>query len=316
MKIVGSVNLSGGVNRADGNMLFPVIHKGDIFPVAPAAGQLFFRTDLSTVYVYDGAGWSQTGGGDVTNPMTADLDAAGHDINNVGNINATNGTFGTPTTYWTFDTFTIFTETYPLLRATSATTFSNIGAIRDGLVIYAPDAGTQPGILMTDGTTFAGMSINLDATPPYFTVLGPFGINTLGGGFVRALTLDNTFIGGAGNPGDGERVVFRCKHEGGGLGTGFDTAYIDAIMTDETEFNYAGALEFYTCDVGAAPTRKLRLDKDGTKITGNIQTTSLDGFYFGDPFIDGTWRIVRSGNNLQFERRESGGYVTKQTMTP
>lgn len=62
-------------------------------------------------------------------------------------------------------------------------------------------------------------------------------------------------------------------------------------------------------------------------ITGNIKASgtitgtnhiagSADFFYFGDPTTDGSWRIGRSGNNLVFERRESGSWVTKQTITP
>jgi hypothetical protein len=40
--------------------------------------------------------------------------------------------------------------------------------------------------------------------------------------------------------------------------------------------------------------------------------TALD---FGDPTVDGSWRLTRSGNNFVFERRESGVWVTKQTIT-
>jgi len=39
-------------------------------------------------------------------------------------------------------------------------------------------------------------------------------------------------------------------------------------------------------------------------------------FYFGDSSTNGSWRIVRSGNNLIMERRETGSWVTKQTITP
>ena len=52
------------------------------------------------------------------------------------------------------------------------------------------------------------------------------------------------------------------------------------------------------------------------KTSGNIQTTSDKAFYFGDPTVDGTWRIVRSGDNLVYERRESGSWVTKLSMQP
>jgi hypothetical protein len=51
-------------------------------------------------------------------------------------------------------------------------------------------------------------------------------------------------------------------------------------------------------------------------ICGDLHIQSSDAFYLGDEATDGTWRIARDGNNLVFQRRESGNYVTKQTMTP
>ena len=50
--------------------------------------------------------------------------------------------------------------------------------------------------------------------------------------------------------------------------------------------------------------------------TGDIETGSANAFYFGDPTVDGTWRITRSGNNLVFELRESGVWVEKIAMQP
>lgn len=51
-------------------------------------------------------------------------------------------------------------------------------------------------------------------------------------------------------------------------------------------------------------------------VAGDIETGSGDAFYFGDPSTDGTWRIVRNGNDLSFERRESGTYVFKMKINP
>ena len=48
--------------------------------------------------------------------------------------------------------------------------------------------------------------------------------------------------------------------------------------------------------------------------TGELGAT--DFLYFGDPTTNGTWRIGRSGDNLVFQRRESGAYVTKGSMKP
>lgn len=44
--------------------------------------------------------------------------------------------------------------------------------------------------------------------------------------------------------------------------------------------------------------------------------SSADFIYFGATDTNGTWRIGRSGNNLVFQLRESGTYVTKGKMTP
>lgn len=47
----------------------------------------------------------------------------------------------------------------------------------------------------------------------------------------------------------------------------------------------------------------------------NFATASDKAFYLGDPNTNGSWRLVRSGDNLVAERRESGSYVTKQTIS-
>lgn len=47
---------------------------------------------------------------------------------------------------------------------------------------------------------------------------------------------------------------------------------------------------------------------------GSLGATGF--LYFGDPATNGTWRIGRSGNNLNFERREAGVWVKKGAMLP
>ena len=49
----------------------------------------------------------------------------------------------------------------------------------------------------------------------------------------------------------------------------------------------------------------------------NISTTVVQGWlYLGDPGTQGTWRIGQVGNNLSFQRFESGVWVEKDAMTP
>jgi len=51
-------------------------------------------------------------------------------------------------------------------------------------------------------------------------------------------------------------------------------------------------------------------------VAGDIEIGSSNAFYFGDPETDGTWRIIRNGSNLEFQLRESGGWTTKDSITP
>ena len=50
------------------------------------------------------------------------------------------------------------------------------------------------------------------------------------------------------------------------------------------------------------------------EVKGDLQVGDADAFYFGPAGTDGSWRIVRSGNDLQIERRESGSWVSKSTI--
>lgn len=49
---------------------------------------------------------------------------------------------------------------------------------------------------------------------------------------------------------------------------------------------------------------------------GNKDEVQANAFYMGDPSTDGTWRIVPSGTDLNFELREAGVWVWKQKITP
>ncbi len=51
-------------------------------------------------------------------------------------------------------------------------------------------------------------------------------------------------------------------------------------------------------------------------VAGDVEIGSGNAFYLGDPSTDGGWRITRDSNNLVFQRRESGSWVTKYTVTP
>lgn len=51
-------------------------------------------------------------------------------------------------------------------------------------------------------------------------------------------------------------------------------------------------------------------------VVGSVEIGSGDAYLMGDPTTNGSWRIIRSGDNLLMQRRESGTWTTKQTITP
>ena len=43
---------------------------------------------------------------------------------------------------------------------------------------------------------------------------------------------------------------------------------------------------------------------------------ATDAVYLGDPLTNGTWRVIRVGNDLTFQRLETGSWVSKGAMNP
>ena len=54
---------------------------------------------------------------------------------------------------------------------------------------------------------------------------------------------------------------------------------------------------------------------DSVYYAGSFITASDEGFVLGDPDTNGSWRIVLSGDDLVIQRRESGSWVTKSTIS-
>jgi hypothetical protein len=46
-------------------------------------------------------------------------------------------------------------------------------------------------------------------------------------------------------------------------------------------------------------------------VNGDVEVGDANAYLMGPPDVDGSWRIVRSGNDLQFQRREGGAWVNK-----
>jgi hypothetical protein len=48
--------------------------------------------------------------------------------------------------------------------------------------------------------------------------------------------------------------------------------------------------------------------------SGNVNLPSKGAFYLGEEGAEGSWRIVRSGEKLIFQRKESGEWVTQSSL--
>lgn len=58
------------------------------------------------------------------------------------------------------------------------------------------------------------------------------------------------------------------------------------------------------------------LQKMQAKINDSLELASDEAVYFGDRNTNGSWRIIRSGNNLLIQRLETSVWTTKDTITP
>jgi hypothetical protein len=101
-------------------------------------------------------------------------------------------------------------------------------------------------------------------------------------------------------------------------GTTFNTCgSIMLVATENHSSTAAGTkLVFYTVSNTTTTVHPaLTLDNDKTMTTyANEIMASTAYKYFGASGTNGSWRIGRSGDNLVFERREAGSWVTKLTV--
>jgi hypothetical protein len=86
----------------------------------------------------------------------------------------------------------------------------------------------------------------------------------------------------------------------------------DALIQGTSKWTFNDANKYVQWD---ATDFKFATDSGEFKFTGgSIETDSGEYVYIGDAGTNGTWRMGRSGDDMVFERRESGSYVTKMTI--
>jgi hypothetical protein len=101
----------------------------------------------------------------------------------------------------------------------------------------------------------------------------------------------------------GARLIFKRINapNAGDYGLGYEQNF---MWFSSSKNDNTNGFKFYARDV-----QILKLLGDGSLIS-----PAAAAHYFGDENTDGTWRLIRVGTDIVFQRREAGAYVTKQTV--
>lgn len=101
-------------------------------------------------------------------------------------------------------------------------------------------------------------------------------------------------------------------------GTTFSACGLIRWVSTETHSATAAGtkLQFYICpNTTAAVAAGMEIGQDKTVTTYGDEVMASTAYkYLGASGTNGSWRIGRSGDDLVFERRESGSWVTKLTI--
>jgi len=130
----------------------------------------------------------------------------------------------------------------------------------------------------------------------------------------------NTCVGayaGVGSTGISSNNTMVGAGAGGTAAIGVHTACV-YIGFDSANNTTAASNELWIAN-SATTTPLIKGDFPNTLLqfnATNVAIRSTDAFNLGDPAVDGSWRFVRSGDDLVIERLESSAWVTKQTITP
>jgi hypothetical protein len=88
-----------------------------------------------------------------------------------------------------------------------------------------------------------------------------------------------------------------------------DTLYFNYYVGSSESHGASGNRQEVNYYVGAG-SNGFNIDGD-LRVTADIGIGAASSLYFGNEAVNNTWRIVRSGTKLSFQRREAGIYVEK-----
>jgi len=121
------------------------------------------------------------------------------------------------------------------------------------------------------------------------------------------------------------REFIRMTHDAQYPGDGFGVR-ITGVLNNQTQATQytAGAIDILWADENAGHADQVFHTTNAWSLEETLrligqengaQLLSTGALYFGEHATNGTWRIVRSGNDLVIQRRETGSYVTKSTIS-
>lgn len=135
-----------------------VIDTGTSFPASPDQGELFYRSDLTTLYVYNASTWTPAAGSSsytITGDVAGTLDG-GTDVLTLANVNGNVGSFGTASAV-----ATVTANAKGLITAVSNTSIQiTESQITDGSIL-ARLAGNET---ISGSWTFSNVVVGVDPT--------------------------------------------------------------------------------------------------------------------------------------------------------
>ena len=189
----------------------------------------------------------------------------------------------------------------------------NVGTYVDAL----PTATSAGDVAIYDGANYQAVQLSQDVQ-----------VASNGAVTIQAGAVDNNKISGAANIDYAKlNLANQIQNSDISPSANIDQNKLNLAITDAQVDPAAGiqksklaALNIQNSDVDAAAAI------DGSKIdpnfgaqdvktSGHVEAGSAEGFYIGDASTDGSWRMVLNGTDFEFQRRETGAWVTKSQVT-
>jgi len=185
-----------------------------------------------------------------------------------------------------------------------------------------------------DELTEADKVIQLTQNGTFFWGGGKFFAQEGATGTKESVQIFGKFLGSS-SAGSKTSLLFMDRIPKGLVGMSVKTGAVVGVLNNNVEETWGGGLELCVfnynspdtpiifMETGADGKTKFNFDVDidadlsvdNLSLIGDLELASDSGFYIGAKETNGSWRIMRYGDNLVFERREAGDWVVKETIS-